>query len=287
MYQIARYVDVNINGTAILLDILSNDSHSIKKLIVASSRAIYGEGKYRCNNCEQFIYPNAREENNMLKGDYDVKCPHCNSNVLLALTDESSKIHPTSIYGITKQNQEQMVLTIAKSLGISAISFRYQNVYGPGQSLSNPYTGILSIFSTRIRNHKEILIFEDGLESRDFVYIDDVVNATIAGIESHKISQQYYNVGSGIGTDVLTVARTLAKAYGIDVPITITGNFRLGDIRHNIADISRIKQELGFIPSVHFRDGIASFSKWVLSQELAQDGYDNSIYEMKLKGLFK
>ena len=182
MYEVQKYTEVNINGTAIFLDYLVNEKHSIQKVVIASSRAIYGEGKY---NCEEhgIIYPNERKENDLLKGEFEPKCPVCNTDLMVLLTDENSKIHPSSVYGITKQNQEQMVLNVCQSINIPAVAFRYQNVYGPGQSLKNPYTGILSIFSTQIKNGNDLNIFEDGLESRDFVFIDDVVNATILGIE--------------------------------------------------------------------------------------------------------
>ena len=185
MYEVQKYTEVNINGTAIFLDYLVNEKHSIQKVVIASSRAIYGEGKY---NCEEhgIIYPNERKENDLLKGEFEPKCPVCNTDLMVLLTDENSKIHPSSVYGITKQNQEQMVLNVCQSINIPAVAFRYQNVYGPGQSLKNPYTGILSIFSTQIKNGNDLNIFEDGLESRDFVFIDDVVNATILGIEKEE-----------------------------------------------------------------------------------------------------
>ena len=176
---------------------------------------------------------------------------------------------------------------ICKNIGVESVSYRYQNVYGPGQSLTNPYTGILSIFSTRIKNHKEINIFEDGLESRDFVYIDDVVDATIAGMEVPEANGHVFNIGTGIATDVLTVAKTLCKHYGIDVPLNVSGNYRLGDIRHNYADISLAKKILKFEPKWTFDAGIKQFTEWVNRQELQKDNYEASLEEMKQKGLFK
>jgi dTDP-L-rhamnose 4-epimerase len=202
-------------------------------------------------------------------------------------TDELSKIHPSSIYGITKQNQEQMVLTVAKSLRIPAVAFRYQNVYGPGQSLSNPYTGILSIFSTRMKNGCDVSIFEDGKEGRDFVYIDDVIDATIRGIEMEGVLYESFNVGFGALIDVYTVAKTLKEQYDVNVNINITGNYRLGDIRDNYADLSKIKKALGFEPKVKFEDGIREFCRWVNQQDVMRDEYDKSIQEMRDKGLFK
>ena len=167
MYCIEKYTAVNIQGTAIMLDILANQEHKVKKVVIASSRSIYGEGKY-IHPEMGIVYPKHRAEADMLAGDFEVK-HQGNSKLQLVATDEESKIHPSSVYGITKQNQEQMIMTVCPTIGIAPVAFRYQNVYGPGQSLSNPYTGILSIFSTQIRNGNGIQIFGDGKESRDML----------------------------------------------------------------------------------------------------------------------
>ena len=286
MYEIQKYIEVNIGGTGIMLDLLANTNHQVKKVVVAASRAIYGEGTYKCSE-HGIVFPTERLEADMAKGDFECKCPICHKTADLLPTTEESKIHPTSVYGITKQNQEQLVLTVCKSLGIMAVGYRYQNVYGPGQSLSNPYTGILSIFSTRIKNGNSINIFEDGKETRDFVYIEDVADATILGLEKSAANGQVYNVGTGVATDVITVANTLSKFYNRETPIQISGNYRLGDIRHNFADISKIKSELGFEPQWSFEKGIEIFTNWVNEQEIPEDKYEMSIQEMKNKGLYK
>lgn len=286
MYEIERYTDVNIKGTSIFLDILANEKHNVKKMIIASSRAIYGEGKYKCIE-HGVVYPTERVDSNMSISDYNVKCPYCHEDVVLLSTDEESKIHPTSIYGISKQVQEQMFMLMGKTLKIPSVAFRYQNVYGAGQSLSNPYTGILSIFSTRIKNGNDINIFEDAKESRDFVYIDDVVDATVLGIEKDAANDKVFNVGSGVATDVLSVAQTLIDLYKSSSKIKISGNYRLGDIRHNYADLTKIKHHLGFIPRVDFKEGIKRFTTWVDTQEVVEDKYEKSINEMKEKGLYK
>jgi len=179
----------------------------------------------------------------MSKGDYSCKCPICHQKVQYLSTTEDSILHPASVYGITKQNQEQMVLTIGKALGIAAVAFRYQNVYGPGASLSNPYTGVLSIFSIRIKNGKDINIFEDG--------------------------------------------KMLCRNYGINVPLRASGNYRLGDIRHNFADILKIRQELGFQSEWDFSRGLAAFTQWVKGQYIQGDKYEQSLLEMKEKGPYK
>ena len=285
MYEVEKYVDVNINGTALMLNLLVNGSYNVKKVVVASSRSIYGEGKYISKELGA-VYPKQRESIHMDQGDFEVKYPNSSALTLVG-TDEESKIHPSSVYGITKQNQEQMVLTVCPTVGIAGVAFRYQNVYGPGQSLKNPYTGILSIFSTQIKNGNNINIFEDGLESRDFVYIDDVVDATILGLEKEEANNQVFNVGTGVATNVLTVANELVKNYGVDVAINVSGNYRLGDIRHNYADLTKINRLLGFSPKVSFEAGLKNFAEWVNTQEVQEDKYQKSIDEMKAKGLYK
>ena len=286
MYEIEKYHDVNIMGTAHLLEILANTEHSVKKIIIASSRAIYGEGKYNCKiHGDQ--YPLQRKEMDMERAEFNPKCEICNIELNLLATDEKSKIHPSSIYGLNKQQQEQMVMLMADSLGIASVAFRYQNVYGPGQSLSNPYTGILSIFSTRILNDNMIDIYEDGLESRDFVFIDDVVDATILGIEKEEANGEIFNVGSGVATTVKEVANSLKKLYNSEINISISGKYRLGDIRHNYADLNKAKTLLGFTPKYNFKKGISEFVNWVKTQKVMEDKYEKSIQELKDKGLIK
>lgn len=285
MYEVEHYFDVNVRGTATLLDILTNESHSIRKVVVASSRAVYGEGKSLCLSCGE-VYPEHRTMEHLQKGDFNVKCPMCDKSVTILKTDECSKKHPSSVYGLTKQYQEEMVLSICKNMNIPAIAFRYQNVYGPGQSLSNPYTGILSIFSTRIINNKEIEIYEDGQESRDFVYIDDVVNATILGLENTGVVSDVFNVGSGEAISVIEVAKKLRALFDSSIPIRVSGKFRIGDIRHNLADLTKVQKQLGFIPRVTFDTGINKFVKWVKIQPHPNDKYDKTVEELKKRGFY-
>tara|TARA_B100001250_G_scaffold9849_2_gene8570 strand:+ start:16435 stop:17562 length:1128 start_codon:yes stop_codon:yes gene_type:complete len=286
MYKIARYNEVNVMGTAHMLELLTTTDHQVKKIIVGSSRAIYGEGKYYSNQYS-FVYPSSRKEKDLVNRDFNVKCPVSNLDVELVATDEESKQNPLSIYAITKQQQEQMIMLMGKTLDIPSVSLRFQNVYGPGQSLINPYTGILSIFSTRILNGNDIDIYEDGLESRDFVYIDDVVDATILAIEKEEANGEVFNVGSGSATSVKEVAQSLKKHYNADINILISGNYRLGDIRHNYADISKIEEVLGFKPKYTFEEGLVKFVEWVQHQGVHQDNYDITIQELKNNGLMK
>ncbi len=286
MYQIDRYTRINVGGTSLLLDILANQPHSVKRVIVASSRSIYGEGKYRSAR-HGVVYPAHRSADAMTAGDFEVTHPHDGSPLELLATDEESQIHPSSVYGITKQVQEQLVMTVCPSIGIEGVALRYQNVYGPGQSLSNPYTGILSIFSNLIMSGKAINIFEDGRESRDFVYIDDVVAATVLSLFTPAAAGQVFNVGSGTPIDVMTVARTLVRRLGTEVPVNISGNFRIGDIRHNFACLEKASRLIGFKPAHDFESGIGLFCDWVKTQGPAASDYEGSIAEMKQRGLLK
>lgn len=286
MYQIEKYTKVNSLGTALFLDILSNTSHSVEKIIVASSRAIYGEGKYECS-VHGTVFPEARKEDDMSSGQFECRCPICDQIVQTQPTSEDSRVSPSSIYGISKLNQEQMVLTVGKSLQIPSIALRFQNVYGPGQSLSNPYTGILSIFSSLLQKNKPINIFEDGKETRDFVYIEDVVHSIMRSIDNNAVAYKAFNVGSGIATTVSLVAEILRNYYQSNSEITISGNYRIGDIRHNTADLSQVRSALNFSPSFSFETGVRKFCDWVKEQEIVDNNYEMSIKEMKAKGLFK
>lgn len=286
MYEKEKYTEVNIEGTKNLIDILKQTNHQIQKVIVASSRAIYGEGKYSCNQ-HGVSFPDERKETDLLAGRFNPICRQCDRELSLLPTDEQARINPLSHYGYTKYQQEELIMKMGDNLKIPTVALRYQNVYGPGQSLSNPYTGILSIFSTRILNGNNVDIYEDGKESRDFVFINDVVDATLLALENKNANHQSFNVGSGVGTTVKEVAKMLKAKYKSNVDLVVSGKFRIGDIRHNIADLTKSKQLLGFEPNVDFATGISKFVEWVLTQEVQKDKYDESINELKDKGLIK
>lgn len=285
MYEIDRYVEANVGGTAKLLDILANETHSVRRVVIASSRSIYGEGAYETADGRR-VYPGHRAEADLSAGDFDVHVPG-EGELRMVPTDENALVHPSSVYGITKQMQESLVMTVAPTIGVEPVSVRYQNVYGPGQSLKNPYTGILSIFSTLIRQGKEINIFEDGEESRDFVFIDDVVEATFLAATLPEAANGVFNVGSGVATTVNEVVAALFAAYGRQVPTRVSGNFRLGDIRHNVADTTALRETLGFTPTVSFEVGVKRFAEWVLTEPIESDGYERSLKEMADRKLLK
>lgn len=287
MYEIDRYFSVNVQGTATMLDLLQNDDcgKAVRTIVVASSRAVYGEGAYLCG-VHGTVYPQQRTRESMSAGGFEPVCPDCGEPVALAHTKESAPFVPMSMYGLTKQVQEQAVLLYARTRGINGFGLRYQNVYGPGQSLKNPYTGILAVFSNLARQDQGIEIYEDGLESRDFVYIDDVVEATVRSVNHGQLFVGALNVGSGQATTVRTVAEEIKSFFGSSSSISVTGAFRMGDIRHNIADMTECERVLGRLPGVAFREGLGNFLAWASGQE-PQDkaAYLRSVDELAARGL--
>lgn len=286
MYEIARYNAVNSQGTAEVLNGLVNARHSVKKVILASSRSIYGEGAYRCEQCG-VVTPSTRTAAALAVGKWDPACPECHGSVQLMATAENAQPQPASIYAATKLAQEDLVRIACGSSGIPYAILRFQNVYGEGQSLKNPYTGILSIFSTRIRRGLNLPIFEDGLESRDFVHVQDVVRAIQLCMASEAVTGQVFNVGSGVPTPVLDVAKMLIKVLKGTSVTEITGQYRVGDIRHCYADISALRAATGFEPLVRLEDGLAAFAGWVSGQPLPEDGLDRANQVLIEKGLMK
>jgi dTDP-L-rhamnose 4-epimerase len=287
MYDIENYFSVNVQGTALLLDLLQNDKigNQIKNIVVASSRAIYGEGAYFCSK-DGIVFPDQRLFEHLENGKFEPICPICASNVEVEPTNEHAPFKPMSYYGITKQVQEQMILMFAKNKGINGFGLRYQNVYGPGQSLSNPYTGILAVFSNLAKEGKPIDIYEDGKESRDFVYIDDVVNATVNALNFQGKYVGPMNVGSGQQTSVLEVAQLINSYFGKSSTISISGSFRIGDIRHNKADLTIAQKILNYEPIIFFKQGILNFLNWAHDQNVQKfKSYEESVLELQSKGL--
>jgi dTDP-L-rhamnose 4-epimerase len=286
MYEVQRYQETNIGGTAALIDFLVNSrTCRVSKMLVASSRAIYGEGKYYCAE-HGVVHPEPRSLEQLKAGEYELRCPFCNTMCAPEGTDEYAPIHPASFYSLTKQVQEQMILMFARARGISAYALRYQNVFGPGQSLRNPYTGVLAIFSNLARSNSSIQVFEDGKESRDFVFVDDAIEATWRCIADHSNAVESYNVGTGQPTTILQAANEIVQYFGSISEISITGAFRQGDIRHNFADLSKIRKILNFEPRFTFRDGLQKFLIWTESQQRIPTGYASSLQEMRERGLF-
>ena len=282
MYLIEKYVDVNTLGTAKLLDILANEEHRVQKLIIASSMSIYGEGKYECEDCG-IVYPGLRPDEQLKNRQWEMKCPDCGKIVRPVSTDENKPLQPTSIYAITKKDQEEMCLLTGRTYGIPTVALRYFNIYGPRQSLSNPYTGVCAIFSSRIKNDNPPLIFEDGLQTRDFINIKDVVQANLLVMKSSRANYGAFNVGTEIPTSILNIADTLIRLYGKDLAPEIVNKYRSGDIRHCYADISKIRK-LGFKPQIGFIEGMKELAEWGETQE-AVDRFEEAHRKLINKGL--
>lgn len=284
MYQIAEYVSQNTYKTSVLLDVLANEEHDVEKLVVASSMSIYGEGKSECENCG-VVYSQLRALEQLKKKEWELRCPKCGRFLKPLPTDEGKPLNPTSIYALSKRDQEEMCLMIGRTYGIPTVALRYFNVYGTRQALSNPYTGVCAIFCCRIRNDKPPVIFEDGEQTRDFVHVSDVVQANILALKS-SANYQTFNVGSGRAISINEVAGILIQQYGKHLQPEIANKFRKGDIRHCFADISKI-EKLGYKPSITFREGVPELMRWVNEQPSCEvaDRFEKAAEELESRGL--
>lgn len=289
MYEVARYNNINSQGTALLFDVLANKpNHGIKRIVLASSRSVYGEGAYVCKNCNTpslRVFPGARPAGQLANHLWEPRCPDCGQSLLAVATREDDPVRPASIYAATKYAQEDLVRVGCESLGIGFAILRLQNVYGEGQSLNNPYTGILSIFSTRVRRGLELTAFEDGLESRDFVHVSDVAQAMFLALTTVDSANTVINVGSGVPTSVLKVASLLSEALGHVSKIRVTGEYRVGDIRHNVADVTRLRDILRYEPQISLEQGLRRFCDWVISQPLPEDLLGRANAELRARKL--
>ena len=265
MYEVDRYVRANDLGTAVLLENALKRAGKIRKLIVASSMSIYGEGAYKCAGCG-IVYPHLREEEQLLERRWEMECPNCKRVVEPAATKEDKPLFPTSVYAITKQDQEQFCLVLGRAYSIPTVALRYFNVYGPRQALSNPYTGVCAIFSARLLNDQRPLIFEDGAQMRDFVHVSDIVQANLLALETDRADYLPVNIGTGVATSIREISDVLSEGLGKNVEPEIVGKYRTGDIRHCFADISRARSLLGYEPRVMLKDGIPELLSWVREQ---------------------
>jgi dTDP-L-rhamnose 4-epimerase len=284
MYQVARYTDVNVGGTALLWDVLANEATEVKKVVVASSRSIYGEGSYACLAHGGSVVPEPRSKAELQQGRWEVTCPSCGRALQPMATPETCSALPASLYACTKLAQEQMSLTMGKSLNILTMALRFQNVYGPGQSMQNPYTGIISIFSNQFRQNLPINIFEDGLESRDFIFVDDVARACAWILELDRPTA-IFNVGSGQATKIIDLARILKGCWNSTSRIAISGNYRVGDIRHNWADTSRLQKAWPTWKTTSLNKGLAKYVRWAQTQAIFPDHSDRAMNELKKRNL--
>ncbi|MDQ3574527.1 MAG: NAD-dependent epimerase/dehydratase family protein [Actinomycetota bacterium] len=283
MYEIRRYVEANSLGTANVLDILANTEHGVRKVVVASSMSIYGEGKYVCQ-ADGVVFPKLRPPEQLSERDWEIRCPRCGSAVRATGTDEDKPLFPTSIYATTKRDQEEMVLEFGDAYGVPSVALRYFNVYGARQALANPYTGVAAIFASRLLNDKAPLVFEDGRQSRDFTHVSDIVQANLLVTEGDAGDFDAFNVGTGRSTSVLDVAETLAEKLDRDIKPQLLGKFRSGDIRHCHADITKARSMLGFEPRVQFDEGMEGLAAW-LASETSDDRGEVAMQELEVRGL--
>jgi dTDP-L-rhamnose 4-epimerase len=284
MYEISRYAKTNVGGAAALLDYLANREHNVAKVILGSSRSVYGEGAYHCVQCGD-VYPAARSEERLSAGRWDPLCPGCGGSIEPAATPEDARLAPASIYAATKLAQENLVSIATRALGIPAVILRMQNVYGEGQSLKNPYTGILSIFSNQLRLGRALNLYEDGKESRDFVHVSDVARAVALALSSETADGCTLNVGSGCATTIGEVALLMGERFGSKTRPVISGQYRLGDIRHALANLKAIQERLGFEPEVSLEEGLNRFVAWVKTQPIEPEQLVRVTQELMERGL--
>ncbi len=286
MYQVRRYTEVNALGVATLLQILADDRGRVRKIVVASSMSIYGEGAYSCGRCGRAA-PRLRPAAQLAARRWEPLCPRCGSALAPQPTDEDKPLYPTSIYAITKRDHEEMVLAFAEAYQVPAVALRFFNVYGSRQALSNPYTGAAAIFSGRILAGQPPIIFEDGGQLRDFVHVSDVVRACALAVDGPAADGAVLNVGTGQPRSILEVATALAEHLRWNGGVQVTGTFRAGDVRHCFADVTRIRHLLGYQPRVQFADGMAELVRWVADQRGAQPDHADIAGDLAARGLVR
>ena len=287
MYQVRHYADVNSTGTATLLDIIVNEKTRVEKLILSSSMSLFGEGKYQCGQCG-VVAPSVRPLEQLAQSDWELHCPVCKAHVTPLPTDESKPLEPTSVYATTKRDQEEMFVQIGSAYGIPTGVLRYFNVYGPGQALSNPYTGVIAIFANSILAGESPVVFEDGRQTRDFTHVKDIVQANLLLLEKHTQGVEIFNVGTGVATDLKQMLDHLYRELtgGNNASANVLGRYRAGDIRHCFADHSKLQRTLGFSPQISLAEGIKDLAGW-LKTEAPSNVSAGALAELEQKGLVK
>ena len=283
MVNVRRAVDHNAGGTATLLEAVIERRRSIRRLVAASSMVVYGEGSYSCPE-HGLIHPPLRPPEQMQSRGWELRCPHCGEPAAPAPTSEDAPLRPTSVYGITKRDQEELVLVLGRAYGIETVALRYLNVYGPRQALANPYTGVAAIFAARVLNGKRPLVFEDGGQLRDLVHVSDVVSATSAAMRAPRAPGHAINVATGARVQIVDLARRIAQALGSDTAPEITGQYRAGDIRHCFADVTRARELLGFEAATSLEEGLPELARWVAANGVADHG-DEALAGLRARGL--
>ncbi len=282
-YRIKHYVDVNTGGTANLLDLLVNTTHSVRKLIIASSQTCYGEGNCECPT-HGLVKPEYRREEQLRAERWEHECPQCGAVMKPVPTVETTPLTCRVIYALTKRDQEEMALGIGATYGIPTVALRYFNVYGPRQSQTNPYTGVIAIFMARLAHGRPPVLYEDGWQTRDFISVHDIVRANCLAMEQDAADYQVFNVGTGTATSIRQIAEMLAEIYGVGIAPHITRQFRKNDTRHCTADITKIRETLGFQPRVALREGLAEVVEWSRTIQ-PEDRFEQAAFELAKHGL--
>ncbi len=285
MYDLRNYIDTNVSGTATLIEAIIKSRLSIDRFILSSSRAVYGEGTCKCQNCG-IIYPPIRKRSDLELGKFYISCPRCKIQTISVPTEEDRPLDPNSIYGWTKKLQEELCRYAADSFGLPVVILRYFNVYGSRQSLKNPYTGIVSIFLNRMASGKSVSIYEHGTPLRDFVHVSDVVSANLSAMSQELPIGTTLNVGSGTASSIQDIITALSKATGTKATIQDHGEFRIGDIHACIASTSKIKNLLNYEAKITLENGIREFVEWAKTQDIPDDSYQKTVDELRAVGLF-
>ncbi len=285
MYEIARYMSVNTQGTAELLQAILDNKTPLQKLVVASSMSIYGEGRYVCSDCGQSAAPPVRSTAQLKSGKWDLPCGHCGGLLKPVPTDEAKPSEINSMYALSKRDQEELCLIYGRTYGLPVTALRFFNIYGTRQALSNPYTGVAAIFAARMLNDQAPLVFEDGEQMRDFVSVHDIVRANLLAMERPQSNDQVINIGCGKPISIRSVAEILARSLGKDLEPIITNKYRAGDIRHCYADLTRARTLLGYEPQVSYEEGFRELAEWLGSQEATEDKADTMLRELSAYGL--
>ena len=283
MPEIAKYVHVNSLGTAQMLEVIREKKLSIQKIIVASSQAVYSEGAGICPK-HGLVFPPVRPAEQLRKGDWAVHCPICGAVTESAPTPETAPIGGETVYGLTKVDQEKLVLLWGKQMGTPTVALRYSCTYGPRQSIFNPYTGVIAIFCTRLLNDLPPVLYEDGEQTRDFSFVEDIARANLLAAETDKLDGLAVNVGCGKGTSIRKIAELVSDALKIDIQAEARGEFRPGEMRHLTSDNTRIKGA-GYEPHVDLASGIGRYLDWIRGQSDVRDYFSEAEKILRAKGI--
>jgi dTDP-L-rhamnose 4-epimerase len=283
MPEIAKYVHVNSFGTAQMLEVIRENNLPIKKIVVASSQAVYSEGAGECPK-HALVFPPVRPVEQLRRGDWCVHCPICGQITKSVPTPENAPVGGETVYGLTKVDQEKLVLLWGKQTGTPTVALRYSCTYGPRQSMFNPYTGVIAIFCTRLLNNLPPILYEDGEQTRDFSFVEDIARANLLAAESDKLDGFAVNVGSGRGVPIREIAETISRALKIDIAPEARGEFRPGEMRHLTSDITRIAAG-GYNPHVDLSEGISRYIDWIKAQTDVRDYFSEAEKILKSKGI--